>query len=101
MKKDIFDKYASAVADKFHVNLDSIFEKSKRRHLVDARQMLYLLCKERPISVAYIQHYLAEHGYEVAHTTIMYNYKKAKEQVKSDPEFKQIYKILSADESLI
>ncbi|HAB26568.1 MAG TPA: hypothetical protein DCE27_01470, partial [Xanthomarina gelatinilytica] len=47
MKKTIFDEYATKVAKKFHVELDSIFEKSKRRHLVDARQMLYLLCMER------------------------------------------------------
>ena len=44
MKKPIFDKYALAVAKAFHLEIDKLFEKSKRRNLVDARQILYLLC---------------------------------------------------------
>ena len=98
MKKNIFDSYASKVARAFHIELDNIFEKSKRRHLVDARQMLYLLCMERPIRVAYIQHYLSEQGYDVSHTTILYGYKRAKEQVKNDPEFKEIYNHIKENE---
>ena len=96
MKKTIFDDYATMVAKKFHVELDSIFEKSKRRHLVDARQMLYLLCMERPIRVSYIKHYLQEYGYDVSHSTILYGYKKAREQVGQDPEFKVIYNELKS-----
>tara|TARA_R100000935_G_C2827827_1_gene163329 strand:+ start:1628 stop:1933 length:306 start_codon:yes stop_codon:yes gene_type:complete len=98
MKRNIFDSYANKVAKAFHVNLDNIFEKSKRRHLVDARQMLYLLCMEKPIRISYIKLYLAEQGYEVSHTTILYGYKRAKVQVAQDPEFKEIYNLIKENE---
>ena len=32
MKKIIFDKYAKAVAKAFHLEMDKLFEKSKRRN---------------------------------------------------------------------
>jgi len=41
MKGNIFEAYATAVAKQFHLELDDIFNKKKRRDLVDARQMLY------------------------------------------------------------
>ena len=55
MKKEIFNNYATAISQQFHLNLDDIFTKSRKRECVDARQMLYYLCMERPIRVAYIQ----------------------------------------------
>ena len=51
MKKDIFEIYANAVAKQFHLNLDQMFSDTRRRDIVDARQMLYYLCMERPIRV--------------------------------------------------
>ena len=55
MKRDIFDVYATAIAKKFHITLDEMFAKNRRRDIVDARQMLYYLCMERPIRVSYIK----------------------------------------------
>tara|TARA_B100000780_G_scaffold247258_1_gene192133 strand:+ start:155 stop:451 length:297 start_codon:yes stop_codon:yes gene_type:complete len=88
--KDFLD-YANSVAEEFHVTMDSIFEKNKRPMFVEARQMLYLLCREKPIRISYIQHYLKEQGYDVSHTTIMYNYEKAKTKVSKDKSFKDIF----------
>ena len=41
MKKQVFNNYADAIAKQFHLSLDEIFTKTKRRDIVDARQMLY------------------------------------------------------------
>jgi hypothetical protein len=35
MKKEIFDKYAVAIAKQFHLTLDQMFDKTKRRDIVD------------------------------------------------------------------
>ena len=51
MKKDIFDIYATTIAKKFHLSLDEMFTKTRRRDIVDARQLLYYLCMERPMRV--------------------------------------------------
>ena len=90
MKKDIFEIYANAVAKQFHLNLDQMFSDTRRRDIVDARQMLYYLCMERPIRVSYIQRFLSEHGYEVYHSTILHGYKKAKELVDKDQDYQQV-----------
>ena len=43
MKKPIFDKYAVAVAKAFHLEIDKLFEKSKRRNLL-MRDRYYIFC---------------------------------------------------------
>lgn len=62
MKKKIFDKYAHAIAEQFHLTLDEMFDKSRRRDLVDARQLLFYLCLERPIRVSYVQKFMGTMG---------------------------------------
>ena len=39
MKREIFDKYAIAIADRFHLTLDEMFTKTKKREVVEARQI--------------------------------------------------------------
>jgi chromosomal replication initiation ATPase DnaA len=90
MKKNIFNTYADAVAQHFHITLDQMFSPSRRRDLVDARQLLYYICMERPIRLSYIQRFLSENGCEVTHSTIIHGYKKAKELIDSDPDYANI-----------
>ena len=45
---------------------------------------------ERPIRVSYIQRYMAEHGCDVFHSTIIHGYKKAKKMVEEDEDYKAI-----------
>ena len=90
MKKPIFDKYAVAVAKAFFLEIDKLFEKSKRRNLVDARQILYLLCMERPIRLTFIKQYLEEYGYDVPMSSILHGYDRAKKLVDDDPDYKEM-----------
>ena len=61
----------------FHITLDEMFDKTRKRECVDARQMLYYLCMERPIRISYIQRFMAEHGHQLYHSTIIHGYKKS------------------------
>ncbi len=88
MKKDIFDAYADAIANKFHLTLGEMYTKTRKREVVEARQMLYFLAKERPIRLSYIKRFMEENGLPVDYATIMYGYKKAKKYVDSDPDYK-------------
>jgi len=92
MKKNIFDSYANAVAKQFHLTLDQMFSKDRRRDIVDARQMLYFICMERPIRLSYIQRFMLENGCEVTHSTIIHGYKRAKDLVSLDPDYRQVVK---------
>jgi len=90
MKREIFEKYAKAVAKAFHLEMDSMFEKSKRRNQVDARQILYLLCMERPIRLTFIKSYLEDHGYDVPMSSILHGYERAKKLVDQDDDYKHL-----------
>tara|TARA_R100000935_G_C2825153_1_gene161854 strand:- start:937 stop:1236 length:300 start_codon:yes stop_codon:yes gene_type:complete len=90
MKREIFDNYATAVANKFHLSLDEMFTKTKKIEVVEARQMLYFLSRERPIRLSYIQKFMEENGHPVTHSTIIHGYKKAKSFVDNDPDYKNV-----------
>jgi chromosomal replication initiation ATPase DnaA len=90
MKKDIFNSYATAISKQFHLSLDEMFDKSRKQEKVDARQMLYYLCMERPIRVSYIKRFMSEAGLDVHITTIIHGYKKAKELIDNDKDYKNI-----------
>lgn len=90
MKRDIFDKYATAIADRFHLTLDEMFTKSKKREIVDARQMLYFLSRERPIRISYIQKFMEENGHTVSHSTIIHGYNIAKDHVDNDRDYAEV-----------
>ena len=90
MKKEIFNNYATAIAQQIHLQLDDVFTKSRKRELVDARQMLYYLCMERPIRVAYIKRFMSEAGLDVAYTTIIHGYKKAKALIDNDSDYQHM-----------
>ena len=90
MKREIFDKYANAIAEKFHLTLDEMFTKTKKREVVEARQMLYFLSRERPIRISYIQRFMEDHGLPVTHSTIIHGYKKAKEFVNNDKDYSDV-----------
>ena len=95
MKRDIFMAYATSVAEQFHLTLDQMFEKTKKRECVDARQILYYLCMERPIRISYIQRFMEENGHSVSHSTIIHGYKQAKELIDKDQDYKELLKYAS------
>jgi chromosomal replication initiation ATPase DnaA len=97
MKKDIFDQYATAIAKQFHLSLDQMFSPNRRRDIVDARQMLYYLCRERPIRISYIQRFMEEQGCAVKHSTIIHGYKKAQDMIDQDPDYKKVVKEITSE----
>ena len=98
MKKKIFEFYLEAITEQFGLTLKELFTRSKKSAVVDARQLLYFLCIERPIKISYLQSFLECHGYIVSHSTIDYGYKQSKKLIESDPDFKKM--ILDIQERL-
>lgn len=87
MKKNIFDSYADAVAEQFHLTLDEMFAKKRRRDITDARQILYLLCMERPIRLSDIKRFMSDNGLDLSHSTIIFGYNQAIKKVNEDQDY--------------
>lgn len=87
MKANIFNQYVEQVCELFNIDKESLFTKNKRRDIVDARQMLYYLCHKRPMRVVYIQEYMTENGYPIAHSSIIHGINVVKDRLAHDTDY--------------
>lgn len=92
MKRQIFNQYVTLVADLFRVNEKHLFKKSKKKEYVDARYMLYYLCATRPMRITWIQMFMSERGYDIAHSPIIYGVKIVSDRVENDKDYASIVK---------
>ena len=88
MKKEVFNMYAKGVAEVFNIDVAELFNKSRKRELVDARQLLYYLCYTRPMRISMIQDLMNEKGYETKHSPIINGIKSMKNKLKEDPDYR-------------
>jgi len=89
MKKQIFKSYAEKISTLYDIKLSSLFKKNKTREIVEARHMLYYLCKERNMKIIQIKSFMQEQGYKTAHTTIMYGIKVVEQNKKIDQDYQE------------
>jgi len=87
MKQDIFEEYVDKVTKHFGISREQFFTKDKTRDIVDARQMLYYLCRQRPMTAQYIKLYMGTNGYDVAVTTVTHGIKRVEKEMVQDPDY--------------
>lgn len=90
MKQEIFNSYVEEILNLFRITREDLFSKNKESSLVDARQLLYYLCKDRPMRVTRIQEYMAENGYDISHSTIIYGIRSIEEKMKHDDDYMEV-----------
>ena len=87
MKEPIFNEYATKVSEAYNITTDLLFDKSKRRDIVDARQLLYYVCVNRPMRIRYIQQYMSQNGYHVGHSSIIHGIAQVKDRIDEDADY--------------
>ena len=87
MKTTIFNQYVDKVCFLFNVDREVLFSKTTRRDLVDARQLLYYLCSQRPMRLVYIQEYMSDNGYEINHSSIHHGISVVKKKMETDKDY--------------
>lgn len=92
MKQEVFNQYVDKVILLFNVGKEELFEKKKRRDIVDARQLLYYLCHKRPIQINYIQKFMKDNGYDVSHSSIIHGINNVANKISSDKDYLQAFK---------
>ena len=70
IRQKIFNKYAEKVCELFDIEKEQLFQKCKKREIVDARHMLYFLCAKRGIRLTYFQKHMKRMGYNISHSSI-------------------------------
>jgi len=99
MKVKIFNQYATKVAKLFDISEEELFTKSKRRDIVDARQLLYYACHKRPMPIVYIQAYLLKRGYKIGHTSILHGINAVDNRIVNDSDYTGILQKIHAPKS--
>lgn len=92
MKEDVFNQYVDRVTDLFNVKKDELFSKEKKRHIVDARQLLYYLCYNRQMKLIIIQKFMMNNGYKIAHNSVINGIRVIQEKIKEDKDYQSIIK---------
>jgi chromosomal replication initiation ATPase DnaA len=90
MKLNIFNDYVTEVSNLYNLEEAQIFEKTKERGIVDARHLLYYLCYFRPMKLKDIQNYMAQRGYEIGHSSMIYGIQNVEKSIETDQDYKQI-----------
>lgn len=90
MKSELFNQYASAIAELSGIDKSDIFLKTKRREVSDCRHLLYYMCKKSMINISYIRKYMKDNGYETESYPVSYGIKSVKNKVDKDPHYSSI-----------
>ena len=90
MKEDIFNQYVDRVTDLFNIDRETLFSRSKQRHIVDARQLLYYLCYNRQMQFVIIKKFMLDNGASVLHNSIINGINNVKVKLEEDKDYQTI-----------
>jgi chromosomal replication initiation ATPase DnaA len=90
MKEDVFNQYVERVLDLYSITREELFVKSKKRYIVDARQLLYYLCFNRHIKLIIIQKFMENNGYKISHNSVTHGINSVAEKIEQDKDYKSI-----------
>jgi chromosomal replication initiation ATPase DnaA len=94
MKEDVFNQYVDKVMYLFNIDRESLFSNSKKRHIVDARQMLYYLCHNRQMQFVTIKNFMLANGTSVLHNSIINGINNVKVKLEEDRDYQTIIREL-------
>jgi chromosomal replication initiator protein len=92
MKQEVFNQYVDRVVDLFGITKEAFFSKTKKREVVDARQLIYYLCAKRPMQIIYIERYMNEGGYDIKHSSIIHGISAVEKRIAEDKDYVSVVK---------
>lgn len=92
MKEDIFNQYVDRVLSLFGITKEELFSRSRKRNIVDARQLVYYLCYNRPIMLKYVENFMSNNGHDVCRQTIKHGVNIVEDKIQSDRDYQSIIK---------
>lgn len=94
MKEDVINQYVNKVIHLFNIDRETLFSKSKQRHIVDARQLLYYLCYNRQMQFVIIKNFMLDNGTSVHHNSIVNGINNVKVKLEEDKDYQTIIREL-------
>ena len=98
MKEDIFNQYVHKITKLFGVTKEELFSKTRKRNIVDARQLLYYLCFNRQMQIVIIKDFMLHNGYKIDYPSVVNGIHKVDQKIKEDRDYKTV--VRDIDESV-
>ena len=89
MNLDTFNQYATEVSRTLGCDTEDIFTRTKKRHLVDARQILFYIANQNDMSIVYIQKFMKENGMYMEHSTIIHGINRITDMIPRNKQMKR------------
>jgi len=90
MKEEVFNQYADRVAKLFGITKEQLFSQTKKREIVDARQLLVYLCYNRKMRLITIKIFMDNNGYKTHNHTIAHCVKIINKKISEDRDYQTI-----------
>ena len=90
MKEEVFNQYADRVSKIFGISKKKLFSYTKKRDIVDARQLLTYLCYNRQMKLITIENFMENNGYKTNHHTIAHSIKIINKKIAEDRDYQTI-----------
>lgn len=90
MNKVLFDAILEQILLMYEISKDDLYEQSRVRDAVHARQLLFYMCKTNGISVRRIQRLLKADGFETTEVTVFRGIKSMEKRILEDLDYKEI-----------
>jgi chromosomal replication initiation ATPase DnaA len=102
MKSSVFNQYVDIVCDKFSISREDFFsKKNKSQKYVDARYILYYLCRSRNIKIVSIREYMSDNNYVVGSSPMLYGIRQVEKKIELDPDYKPMLEAIQKSVSII
>lgn len=90
MNKALFNSILEQILLMYEINKEELYEQSRVRDVVHARQLLFYMCKINKISVLRIQKILKEEGFKIDEVNIYRGIKSMEDRIVKDLDYKEI-----------
>ena len=90
MKHQRFKIYAEKISEEFDISIKSLFCKNKSRNIVDARQILYLVCYNKGFRIADIERLMNNNKYVIKHNSIIHGIKRMGNEIEFEDDYKRL-----------
>ena len=98
MKEEVFNQYVQKITKLFGITKNELFLKSRKRNIVDARQLLYYLCFNRQMQIVIIKDFMSHNGYKIDNPSVVNGIHKVDQKIKEDRDYKTV--VRDIDESV-
>jgi len=98
MKKELFQSILNQILKKYGVSKEEFYEQTKMPDIVNARYLLFYVCKMNGISVSRLQVLLKADGFDMTYATIFRGIKAMEKRIIEDADYSKIISSINTNQ---